>query len=104
LLAASFSHPLLDFLVGAHSLPLFWPFTTAEESLLVGVLPSAGHMMLNNYYLWRNLLIELGILLPVFTTIVMFFRRVSYRIIMIRAIMLAPIWIAFLLWSISLKR
>jgi inner membrane protein len=104
LFAASFSHPLLDFLVGAHSLPLLWPFTNTDVLPPIGILPSAGRLTFNNYYLWRNLFIELGVLLPVFTAIIMFFRLVPYRIIMTRTIMLAPIWFAFLLWSISLKR
>lgn len=62
---AGFSHLLLDGLVGVHPMPLFWPLTQQTVVLPFGVLPSAGHLSLGNFYLWRNLTIELGILLPI---------------------------------------
>ncbi len=40
LLAASLSHPILDLLVGAHPVPLLWPFADPDLSLPFGVLPA----------------------------------------------------------------
>lgn len=62
---ASFSHLILDLLVGVHAMPLFWPINSHLIKLPFGVLPSAGHIDIKNIYLWRNILIELVILVPV---------------------------------------
>jgi inner membrane protein len=59
------SHILLDFMVGVHKNPLFWPFSSNTYSSSFGVLPSAGRLNLTNFYLWRNFAIETGVLLPV---------------------------------------
>lgn len=103
LLTASLSHPALDLLVGAHAVPLLWPFG-AEVSIAMGVLPSAGALDPGNYYLWRNLLIELGFLLPVFALLIALARRTAGRDMATRAILIAPLWLAFVAWSISLPR
>jgi membrane-bound metal-dependent hydrolase YbcI (DUF457 family) len=65
--AAGWSHPLLDLLTGVSSLPLFWPFSDLSIRLPFGILPSAGYPALNNFYFYRNLGIELGILAPLFS-------------------------------------
>lgn len=62
---ASFSHLLLDILVGVHSVPLFWPVDAHLIKLPFGILPSAGYIDIKNIYLWRNILIELAILIPI---------------------------------------
>src|SRR5919112_5642444 len=62
---AGLSHLVLDFLVGVTPLPLLWPLGSAAFSSPVGILPSAGRIQLSNYYLYRNLLIEVGVLAPV---------------------------------------
>ncbi|MEI8574250.1 hypothetical protein U737_08705 [Methylomonas sp. LW13] len=62
---ASFSHLILDLLVGVHPMPLFWPINSNLIKLPFGILPSAGHIDIKNIYLWRNILIELVILMPV---------------------------------------
>lgn len=103
LLAAAMSHALLDFLVGAHPVPLFWPFDEGVTSP-VGVLPSAGSLALGNFYLWRNLLIELGLLGPVFVLLVAVLRRREFRELAAWASLVFPIWIALLAWSIALDR
>lgn len=64
LLGAALSHELLDFLVGVHASPWLWPFDGRTFRSPIGVLPSAGRLELTNPYLWRNLLIELGVLGP----------------------------------------
>lgn len=62
---ASFSHLVLDLLVGVHPMPLFWPIDSHSIKLPFGVMPSAGYIDIKNVYLWRNIIIELAILIPV---------------------------------------
>jgi inner membrane protein len=62
---AGLSHLVLDFLVGVTPLPLLWPLDSSGYVSPIGVLPSAGRMRILNYYLYRNLLIEVGILAPI---------------------------------------
>src|ERR671932_1543876 len=61
---AGLSHLVLDLLTGVNKLPLLWPFSTKNFKLPFGVLPSAGGVNLFNYFLYRNLLIEIGVLAP----------------------------------------
>ncbi|MGH8086923.1 MAG: metal-dependent hydrolase, partial [Stenotrophomonas sp.] len=103
LFLASASHPVLDLLVGAHPVPLLWPFG-AEVAATVGVLPSAGALALDNYFLWRNLLIELGVLLPVFALCAAVCRRTSIKRIAVWTACIAPVWTGFLCWSLTLSR
>lgn len=58
------SHLVLDLLVGVKSLPLFWLLTNDVFSLPFGILPSAGKLSFHNYYFYRNLFIEIGVLAP----------------------------------------
>lgn len=104
LLLASVSHPLLDLLVGSHGLPLLWPFTDRQVALPFGLLPSAGRLALDNYYLWRNLLIELGILVPLFGLLVALARDMAPRVLARNAVFVFPLWLAMLVWSVSLQR
>lgn len=103
LFLASASHPVLDLLVGAHPAPLLWPFG-AEVAATVGVLPSAGALALDNYFLWRNLLIEMGVLLPVFALCAAVCRRTSIKRIAVWTACIAPAWAGFLFWSLRLAR
>ena len=104
LVSASSSHLVLDLLVGVHPLPVFWPFVDSEISSPVGLLPSAAHVSLGNYYLWRNLFIECGILLPVLAATVALRRAVPVRAVLPKAAIVAPFWLACLIWSIGLQR
>lgn len=61
---ASLSHLVLDLLVGVTPLPLLYPISMALVRLPFGILPSAGKIDVENYYFWRNLYLELGVLLP----------------------------------------
>jgi inner membrane protein len=64
-LGAPLSHLVMDALVGgAHGDPLLWPLSARPLSAPWGLLPAAGALRLDNVYLWRNLLIELGIFVP----------------------------------------
>ncbi|MEG2803571.1 metal-dependent hydrolase [Stenotrophomonas sp.] len=102
LLLASVSHPLMDLLVGAHPVPLWWPMQAQASA--PGVLPSAGALSPGNFYLWRNLLIEMAVLLPVFAVAVLAARRVAWRAWRRWAICVAPLWAGALAWSIQLAR
>ncbi len=96
------THLALDLLVGVHPLPLFWPALTTGVASPIGILPSAGHLSVTNYYLWRNLLIECGVLLPVLATLVAVRRTTSLRVS--KLALLLPLWLACLGWSITLPR
>ncbi len=75
-LVALLSHLMLDFMVGGdHGDPLLWPLSSASFTNPWGFLPAAGSLHPGNFYLWRNLLIELGILVPVILALQMVTRR-----------------------------
>ena len=103
LLAAGISHPLLELLVGAHPVPLFWPLD-GGVSIPAGVLPSAGSLAFDNFYLWRNLLIEMGVLGPVFTLLVAVSGRRRFPELAGWTLLILAIWASFLIWSIRLGR
>lgn len=104
LLLASCSHLVLDFFVGVHGLPLLWPFVSSELASPVGVLPSAGRLSFTNFYLWRNLFIELGVLWPALALFAVARRREMNRLAMPQSVIVLPVWFAFLWWAITLPR
>lgn len=61
---AGLSHLILDLLVGVTPIPLLFPFSEYQFKLPFGILPSEGKIDFSNYYFYRNLFLELGILLP----------------------------------------
>ena len=63
---AGLSHLLLDLLVGVTPLPILFPAINIPFKLPFGILPSAGKIDFNNYYFYRNLKLEMGVLLPIF--------------------------------------
>ena len=63
--AAGLSHLILDLLVGVTPLPLLFPLNLHKFRLPFGILPSAGRIDFGNYYLYRNLYLEMGVLLPI---------------------------------------
>lgn len=65
-LLTGLSHIVLDMLVGVWPLPLLWPFTSRRFALPFGILPSAPSFRLNNPYMYRNLLMEVGIFIPLY--------------------------------------
>lgn len=71
LILAGLSHIVLDLLVGVTPAALLWPLSSDTLKLPFGLLPSAGKIDLNNYYFYRNLVIESGILIPVARLIMM---------------------------------
>lgn len=104
LLAASLSHLVLDLLVGVHPMPLFWPMSDAPIRLPFGLLPSAGRLSLSNYFLWRNLAIEIGILLPLAGFYVLWHRRLWRQIPTSGLIFGVGIWLVFVIWGTNLPR
>ena len=104
LVLASCSHLVLDLLVAVHGLPLLWPFTSIEFTSPIGVLPSAGRLSFTNFYLWRNLIIELGVLLPVMALLIAVRRHETARFASLKYAPILPVWFAFVWWASSLQR
>jgi len=87
---ASFSHLLLDFLVGVHGNPYLYPFSSSLITSPLGVLPSSGRIDIHNYYFWRNMLLELAIFLPL---LVFFIPKVRSYFLKYKLLVLALILI-----------
>ena len=101
---AGLSHLVLDFLVGVTPLPLLWPLDSAAFASPVGILPSAGRIQLSNYYLYRNVLIELGIVAPVYYVARwLYLGEISARD-RARVLILLLVAGCFVAWSVSLSR
>jgi membrane-bound metal-dependent hydrolase YbcI (DUF457 family) len=101
---AGLSHLVLDFLVGVTPLPLLWPLDSAAFASPVGVLPSAGRIQLSNYYLYRNVLIEVGVLAPVCCVARgLYLGDISNRD-RTRVLILLLVAGCFVAWSVSLSR
>jgi inner membrane protein len=101
---AGLSHLLLDFLVGVTPLPLFWPLVDVAFVSPIGILPSAGRIGVLNFYFYRNLLIEIGVLAPILYIARGLYRgelSVEYRARIIALLLIAG---GFILWSACLSR
>jgi membrane-bound metal-dependent hydrolase YbcI (DUF457 family) len=101
---AGLSHLFLDFLVGVTPLPLLWPLDSAAFASPVGVLPSAGRIQLSNYYLYRNVLIEVGVLAPIFYVARELYLGESGIRDRARVLILLLVAGCFVAWSVSLSR
>lgn len=104
-ICAAFSHPILDLLVGVVGIHLFWPFSWQIVALPFGLLPSAGALYLTNYYFYKNLLIELGVLVPLFYSIYLWVHHrpaLANKIIKIAGLMV--ISGGFMVWAFLLDR
>ncbi len=104
LFLAPFSHLLLDLMVGVYPMPLFYPLTAKVIVMPFGVLPSAGKLQLTNYYLWRNLFIELGILMPIAVVIVPRWRNAILQNSLPRQLIVFTLFLCFVLLGASLSR
>ncbi len=104
LVLASCSHLVLDLLVAVHGLPLLWPFTSTEFISPIGLLPSAGRLSFTNFYLWRNVIIELGVLLPAMALFVAVRKHETVRLVSLNYAFVLPVWFAFVWWAFSLQR
>ncbi|MES2300263.1 MAG: metal-dependent hydrolase [Pseudomonadota bacterium] len=66
MIAAPLTHLLLDFLVGAHALPLLWPLPVGEVIAPVALLPTVIHTYrFTHPAMWRHFLLECAIVFPV---------------------------------------
>jgi inner membrane protein len=101
---AGLSHLILDFLVGVTPLPLLWPLGSTAFSSPIGILPSAGRIQLSNYYLYRNLLIEVGVLAPIFYVARGLYLGESGIRNKARMLILLLVAGCFMVWSVSLSR
>ena len=64
-----------------HPSALFWPLSREVYTSPVGVLPSAGALDLKNFYLYRNLIIEIGIFVPIYLSISLLIWRFPRRLV-----------------------
>ncbi|HEY9609217.1 metal-dependent hydrolase [Allocoleopsis sp.] len=102
---AGLSHLVLDLLTGVNRLPLLWPLSNEIFKLPFGILPSAGGVNLFNYFLYRNLLIEIGVLAPlVYIAFLINHDKSNTRQQRFRIGGLLLISICFMIWSFSLRR
>ncbi|HNT76638.1 MAG TPA: metal-dependent hydrolase [Anaerolineae bacterium] len=102
---AGLSHIVLDMLVGVWPLPLLWPFTSRRFALPFGILPSAPSFRLDNPYMYRNLLMEVGILIPLYAGVYLlrFGKGAGWK----RYGSIAVLWlcsVGFMGWAFTLAR
>lgn len=102
---AGLSHVVLDLLVGVTPAGLLWPLSRETFRLPFGVLPSAGRIRLDNPLLYRNLLIELGALVPLCAGLLLLKsgRPRSGRLALLVG-GLALLSACFMVWAASLRR
>lgn len=99
------SHLLLDMLTGVSALPLLYPFSLQTFKLPFGLLPSAGRIRLTNYFFYRNIFIELGVLIPLSISLLLSIRdstRSGNRLLVIAAGLVVSL--CFVIWAFSLSR
>lgn len=99
------SHMLLDLLTGVSTLPLLYPFSLQPFKLPFGLLPSAGIIQLDNYFFYRNIFIELGVLIPLSISLLLSIRdsaKSGNRLLVIAAGFAVSVCFAF--WAFSLSR
>lgn len=99
------SHLLLDMLTGVSALPLFYPFSLQAFRLPFGLLPSAGRIRLTNYFFYRNIFIELGVLIPLSISLHLSIRdstKSSNQRLVIAAGLVVSLY--FVIWAFSLSR
>jgi inner membrane protein len=99
---AGLSHLVLDLAVGVTSLPLLYPFSHETFKLPFGILPSAGKIQVDNYLVYRNLLIEIGVILPIFLILYLAIARQTKNIFL--SISLVFISSCFMFWAYTLPR
>lgn len=104
-LLAPVSHLMLDFSVGAHSLPVLWPLANGELMSPVAVLPGVIHTRnVLNVTMWRNFILETLVLLPFLAFLVARARTAPSKKIVRAAIPILPVWSGALACSLMLSR
>jgi inner membrane protein len=105
LVGAGLSHLLLDTLTGVYPKPWLYPFSLETFKLPFGLLPSAGKIELTNNLFYLNLLIELGVLVPLSISLLLMIRdpgRHKKQWFMIGVGLLVSG--CFMIWAASLSR
>ena len=101
---AGLSHLLLDLLTGVLPLPLLYPSLEVFR-LPFGLLPSAGKIQLTNYLFYRNLSIELGVILPLSISLLLVIRDATpfgkHRFIIATGLLVSAY---FMNWAFTLSR
>jgi inner membrane protein len=101
---AGLSHLLLDLLTGVLPLPLLYP-NMGVFRLPFGILPSAGKIQLTNYLFYRNLSIELGVILPLSISLLLVIRDATpfgkHRFIIATGLLVSAY---FMNWAFTLSR
>jgi inner membrane protein len=101
---AGLSHLLLDLLTGVLPLALLYPHLEVFR-LPFGLLPSAGKIQLNNYLFYRNILIELGIFVPLLISSILMIRDSNlfekHRFTIVIALLVSA---CFIRWASTLSR
>ncbi len=101
---AGLSHLCLDLLTGVLPLPLLYPNLEVFR-LPFGLLPSAGRIQFTNYLFYRNLVIELGALIPLSTSLILLIRDASlfgkHRITIAIGFIISA---CFMTWAATLSR
>ncbi|WP_310487548.1 metal-dependent hydrolase [Chamaesiphon sp. VAR_69_metabat_338] len=101
---AGLSHLLLDLLTGVLPLPLLYPSLEVFR-LPFGLLPSAGKIQLNNYLFYRNLSIELGVIVPLVISLLLIIRDRTlfgkHRLLIAVGLLVSA---CFMMWAFSLSR
>lgn len=104
LILAGLSHLGMDLLVGVTALPLLWPVRDRLFRLPFGLLPSAGKLSLANFYFYFNLLIELGVLLPIITCMFIQKSSIPAQARCILVVSLLFVSAGFMYWAYGLSR
>jgi inner membrane protein len=101
---AGLSHLLLDLLTGVLPLALLYPYPKVFR-LPFGLLPSAGKIQLTNYLFYRNILIEVGIFIPLLISSIFIIRDSNlfgkHRSIIISGLLVSA---CFIRWASTLSR
>ncbi|MEM8810966.1 MAG: hypothetical protein AAGF01_33575 [Cyanobacteria bacterium P01_G01_bin.38] len=104
LVLAGLSHLGLDLMTGVSSLPLLFPFNNTLFKLPFGLLPSAGRIQLDNFFLYRNLLIEQGVLIPIAVSLFIGCQPVRSKPALLAIVTSLIVSSCFMTWAFSLSR
>ena len=99
-LAAVLSHLFMDWLIGSSwGDPLLWPFDMTQYSSPFGILPSSPKFTMSNSHMYKNLLIETGIIGPV--SLLLLTKGKAPILVWGLALL---VFVPFVAWGISLPR
>lgn len=100
----AFTLILLTLTVGVHPMPLFWPLIDETFRSPIGLLPSSGALSFTNDYFYRNLAIELGVLIPILAVIQLALRgrfKTQPRWLLLAALAMITLACMYIAFSLS---